>query len=566
MAKLSLTDIASGHQSFSTYNANNTLLEAALENTLSRDGTAPNTMLVNLDMNSYRITNLPTAVSNQEPVTLGQAASIAGVTNPLTQDSVAAVLNPTSSAETAAGVTPTNYEYPVGDVRRYGATGDGITDDTTALQDALDSSTDVYIPAGVYLVSSRLTVQDGGSIRGDGISFTTGSVIKVADSTNLTTSVIASESIVDASTTSGQPVYLDKIAIDGNKANNGSGTEDGITLANFFCIIRFINVKNVNGVGIHFDDSNLSSGTAVENRIESCRVLGAGSHGIEIDGTGSYYTDGEIHHCIIGQSGGHGIKCTRAGGWSINDNHVYQSAMTGIHTGFFQNTQICNNKIEDWGTDTSADSYYSIYAGGIQSAKKKPGLISSNTIYQEETETGSQTLWGIGLQAGAGATDCKVLVEGNTLMDDGGDINFVFRLFGTGDGDFHFYSNYVQRGTGTNGIFSNTLGAGTVIKHEANSFNQDLVSFTSANATPPVIEGSVFQTANAVATTISMFDNGFIGQKIVVLINDGNTTIDFTGTNLKGNAGVDWTPASGDHMSCWFDGTNWYCTVSDNTA
>ena len=53
MAKLSLTDIAAGFQSVTTTNANHTLIETAVENTLSRDGTAPNTMSANLDMNSY---------------------------------------------------------------------------------------------------------------------------------------------------------------------------------------------------------------------------------------------------------------------------------------------------------------------------------------------------------------------------------------------------------------------------------------------------------------------------------------------------------------------------------
>jgi hypothetical protein len=36
-------------------------------------------------------------------------------------------------AEIAAGVTPANYSYPPGSIWRYGATGDGTTDDTTAV-------------------------------------------------------------------------------------------------------------------------------------------------------------------------------------------------------------------------------------------------------------------------------------------------------------------------------------------------------------------------------------------------------------------------------------------------
>jgi hypothetical protein len=57
MAKLTLTDVASGYQTVAADNANNALIEAALENTLSRDGTGPNTMSANIDMNGYALLN-----------------------------------------------------------------------------------------------------------------------------------------------------------------------------------------------------------------------------------------------------------------------------------------------------------------------------------------------------------------------------------------------------------------------------------------------------------------------------------------------------------------------------
>lgn len=74
MAKITLTDLASLANETSvvaTINANHALIETALENTLSRDGTSPNTMGASLDMNSNRIINLPDPASAQEPVTKG---------------------------------------------------------------------------------------------------------------------------------------------------------------------------------------------------------------------------------------------------------------------------------------------------------------------------------------------------------------------------------------------------------------------------------------------------------------------------------------------------------------
>lgn len=62
MAKLVLTDITSGYASTTAVNANNALIEAAFENTLSRDGTLPNSMLADLDMNGNLILNSGNAV------------------------------------------------------------------------------------------------------------------------------------------------------------------------------------------------------------------------------------------------------------------------------------------------------------------------------------------------------------------------------------------------------------------------------------------------------------------------------------------------------------------------
>ncbi len=82
MAKLTLTDISTGYSSTSVINANNALIETALENTLSRDGTSPNQMNANLDMNSNKIVNVTDGTNNQDAVTLAQlnAASIVAST------------------------------------------------------------------------------------------------------------------------------------------------------------------------------------------------------------------------------------------------------------------------------------------------------------------------------------------------------------------------------------------------------------------------------------------------------------------------------------------------------
>lgn len=95
-------------------------------------------------------------------------------------------------------------------------------------------------------------------------------------------------------------------------------------------------------------------------------------------------------------------------------------------------------------------------------------------------------------------------------------------------------------------------------------FTNTVVTFTANDATPSVASGTVFKTANTVATTITMFDGGSDGQFVWIVIADANTTFDFTGTNLKGNAGADWVPTTGDSLQAVFLNPLWYCHISKN--
>jgi len=73
MSKVTLNNIADITQSSTaqgTINTNFDTVETAFDNTLSRDGTTPNTMSASLDMNSNRIINLPVPIGATEPVRL----------------------------------------------------------------------------------------------------------------------------------------------------------------------------------------------------------------------------------------------------------------------------------------------------------------------------------------------------------------------------------------------------------------------------------------------------------------------------------------------------------------
>lgn len=78
-----------------------------------------------------------------------------------------------TAAEIAAGVTPTDTSYPAGDVRRYGAVGDGVADDTAAITAALLVIQSVHIPDGEFATTGGHTVLAKQSITGNGIGRST---------------------------------------------------------------------------------------------------------------------------------------------------------------------------------------------------------------------------------------------------------------------------------------------------------------------------------------------------------------------------------------------------------
>lgn len=82
MAKLTLSDLVNLNNpasAVSTINNNSAAIETALENTLSRDGTSPNAMGADLDLNGHRILNLPQPASTTEPVRVADLTAF-GVT------------------------------------------------------------------------------------------------------------------------------------------------------------------------------------------------------------------------------------------------------------------------------------------------------------------------------------------------------------------------------------------------------------------------------------------------------------------------------------------------------
>jgi hypothetical protein len=82
------------------------------------------------------------------------------------------------------------------------------------------------------------------------------------------------------------------------------------------------------------------------------------------------------------------------------------------------------------------------------------------------------------------------------------------------------------------------------------------VDITDADATPSVSLGSFFKAANTGATTITNFDNGTEGQKIIIHSTNTNTTIAHN-VNIHNQSGVNISMAVNTSRQYIYNGTYW---------
>ena len=139
------------------------------------------------------------------------------------------------------------------DVKWFGAIGDGITDDTTAIQKAVSNCPSVLITQGTYKISQTINLPNDVTIEGSG-----GNLLGVGD---ITIIKLGANNIVSNLTINGDPSKVSQVGIliEGNESQQDTDNS----------LLENVTFKSIGGYGVKVE--RLVSG---ENSIINCKFLG----------------------------------------------------------------------------------------------------------------------------------------------------------------------------------------------------------------------------------------------------------------------------------------------------
>jgi hypothetical protein len=164
-------------------------------------------------------------------------------------------------------------------VNDFGAVGDGVTDDTAAIQAAIDSGVDnIYLPEGTYKVTTlNFTNKRGMTFYGSGKGISTGGITTSSNGSRLLTTATGTDVIYCYACKN--MTFKDFII----ETTGGKNNRDGISLNG--CVMTIIDTVGIWGMGrhgIYADDTGTGFLGTYPVFIDKCHIQACVQDGINI--------------------------------------------------------------------------------------------------------------------------------------------------------------------------------------------------------------------------------------------------------------------------------------------
>ena len=319
----------------------------------------------------------------------------------------------------------------------FGATGNGTTDDTAALQAAINAAVNgkLYIPAGTYKIQTLpLSVPSNITIYGDGIGRT---ILKIGNGATIPTSGgifnnsnIPANVLTVSSLTLNTNIFISDMTLDGNKANNG------YSYGLYFVGVSNITVKNVRaqntaGQGIQLNYTNkvqilncetdatnadgIQLADSTEYLIDGCKVTNSGDYGIEVDHglfsvTSSISTgSGTISNNIVNNCTNYGIAARgQIGSTNPSNKPIVGAIIIGNHTTNCLAGIILQEAVDSCVVEAN-ESYVNRGAGILCAPGSSAGITQNTTIKNNIIRDNSNE----GIKCDSAV---KMIIEGNIIV------------------------------------------------------------------------------------------------------------------------------------------------------